>query len=151
MQLTKTLAILLACAVAPVAALADIVKVKASGDVAATADALQAAVEGAGATLFARVDHAGGAEKVGMPIAPAQLLIFGNPKLGTPAMRDDMLAGLYLPLKVLVYEDGDGQTWLAYDDPAALLSALDGVSGDAEYLGKMAGALGNLTGAAAGN
>ena len=128
----------------------DIVKVKAAGDVGATMDALQAAVEGAGATVFARVDHAGGAEKVGMDLAASQLLIFGNPKLGTPAMQDDALAGLYLPLKVLVYEDGDGQVWLAYEDPKEMLDDLDGVDDDAEYIKKMSGALGKLTGKAAG-
>lgn len=127
----------------------DIVKVKASGDVSATMDALQAAVEGAGATVFARVDHAGGAAKVDLELAASQLLIFGNPKLGTPAMQDDALAGLYLPLKVLVYEDGEGQVWLAYEDPTAMMSGLE-VPGEAEYLKKMTGALGKLTGKAAG-
>ena len=75
----------------------EIVKVEASGDVAATMDALEAAVNGAGATVFARVDHAGGAKKVDLELADAQLLIFGNPKLGTPAMQDDALAGIFLP------------------------------------------------------
>lgn len=127
-----------------------IVKVKSGSDVAATMDALEAAVTGAGATVFARVDHAGGAAKVDLELADSQLLIFGNPKLGTPAMQDDALAGLYLPLKVLVYQDGDGQTWLAYEDPKEMLGGL-GVPADAEYLKKMTGALGKLTGKAAGN
>lgn len=128
----------------------DIVKVKASGDVATTMDALEAAVTGAGATVFARVDHGGGAAKVGMELAPAQLLVFGNPKLGTPALQDDILAGLYLPLRVLVYEDAEGQVWLAYEDPGEMLENLEGHSEDAPYLGKMRGALGKLTGKAAG-
>ena len=128
----------------------DIVKVKANGDVAATMDALQTAVEGAGATVFARVDHAGGAAKVDLELADSQLLIFGNPKLGTPAMQDDALAGLYLPLKVLVYEDGEGQVWLAYEDPKEMLDDLSGINDDAEYIKKMTGALGKLTSKAAG-
>ncbi|WP_338550715.1 DUF302 domain-containing protein [Roseovarius phycicola] len=128
----------------------DIVKVKASGDVAATMDALQAAVEGAGATVFARVDHAGGAAKVDLELADSQLLIFGNPKLGTPAMQDDALAGLFLPLKVLVYEDAEGQVWLAYEDPKEMLDDLSGINLEAEYIKKMTGALGKLTGKAAG-
>ncbi|VAW03713.1 Protein crcB homolog 1 [hydrothermal vent metagenome] len=127
-----------------------IIKVKAAGDVASTMDALEAAVTGAGATVFARVDHAGGAEKVGLELAPEQLLIFGNPKLGTPAMQDDAMAGLYLPLKVLVYEDDDGQTWLAYEAPAEMLGDLN-VPEDAAYVKKMTGALAKLTGKAAGN
>jgi len=145
--LTAAAMILLA---APALADDDLVKVKASGDVGATMDALQAAVEGAGATVFARVDHAGGAEGVGMELAPSQLLIFGNPKLGTPAMQQDALAGLYLPLKVLVYQDGDGQVWLAYEDPKEMLDELDGIDDDAEYIKKMTGALGKLTDKAAG-
>ncbi|MEM6578445.1 MAG: DUF302 domain-containing protein [Pseudomonadota bacterium] len=132
------------------AAAGDIVKVKANGNVATTADALEAAVTGAGATLFARVDHGAGAESVGAQLAPSQLLVFGNPKLGTPAMQDDALAGLFLPLRVLVYEDGAGDVWLAYEDPSAMLGALDGTSADAEYLTKMTGALKKLTGVAAG-
>ena len=128
----------------------DILKVKAAGDVPATMDALEAAVEGAGATVFARVDHSGGASSVGMEIPASQLLIFGNPKLGTPAMIDDPLAGLFLPLKVLVYEDGQGQVWLAYEDPEETLDDLPGISDDAGYIAKMRGALGKLTGKAAG-
>jgi uncharacterized protein (DUF302 family) len=108
-------------------------------------DALQAAVEGAGATVFARVDHAGGAESAGMDLAASQLLIFGNPKLGTPAMQDDALAGLFLPLKVLVYEDADGRVWLAYEDPEETLDDLPGISDDAGYIAKMRMALGKLT------
>ncbi len=128
----------------------DIIRVKAAGDVASTMDALEAAVTGAGATVFARVDHAGGAASVGLDLAPEQLLIFGNPKLGTPAMQDDALAGLYLPLKVLVYQDDEGQTWLAYEAPAGMFDDLD-VPEDAAYVKKMTGALAKLTGKAAGN
>ncbi|QIE47318.1 DUF302 domain-containing protein [Pseudohalocynthiibacter aestuariivivens] len=128
----------------------DIVKVKSAQDVTATMDALEAAVTGAGATVFARVDHAGGAASVDMALDPAQLLIFGNPKLGTPAMQDDPLAGLYLPLRVLVYRDGAGQVWLAYADPQAMLSGLGGITPDAGYIAKMTGALGKLTGKASG-
>lgn len=128
----------------------DLMKVQASGDVASTMDALEAAVEGAGATVFARVDHAAGAEGAGMELAPSQVLIFGNPKLGTPAMQDDPLAGLYLPMKVLVYEDANGQAWLAYEDPEEMFDELDGIDDDAAYIQQMTGALGKLTQKAAG-
>lgn len=128
----------------------DIVKVPATSDVAGTMDALATAVEAAGATVFARVDHAAGAATVDMDLAAAQLLVFGNPMLGTPAMQDDPLAGLYLPLRVLVYEDASGQVWLAYEDPEETLEDLDGISDDAGYIAKMQGALGKLTAKAAG-
>ncbi len=146
----KRLLLATAIAALPLAAAAEVVKVAATDDVTATMDALEAAVTGAGATVFARVDHTAGAESVGLEMTDAELLIFGNPKLGTPAMQDDPLAGLYLPLRVLVYSDDAGQTWLAYDDPAAMLSGLN-IQADAGYLETMTGALGKLTGAAIGN
>lgn len=127
----------------------DLIRVETGKTVSAAMDALEAAVNKAGATVFARVDHAAGAAKVDMELADAELLIFGNPKLGTPAMQADPLAGLYLPLKVLVYADGDGQVWLVYEDPAETLDDLD-VPDDAPVIGKMQGALKKLTGAAAG-
>ena len=127
-----------------------IVQVKAAGDVASTMDALEQAVTGAGATVFARVDHAGGAAGVGLDMDPSQLLIFGNPKLGTPAMQDDPLAGLFLPLKVLVYRDGAGQVWLSYEAPTKTFEDLGGVPSDAGYIQKMTGALAKLTGKASG-
>jgi len=128
-------------------ALADIQKVSATGSVAEVTDALEAAVTGAGATVFARVDHAAGAMRVGMALDNAQLLIFGNPKLGTPAIQQDPLAGLYLPLRVLVYSV-DGATWLAYEDPADMFDGL-GVDPTSDVVGKMQGALKKLTAAAA--
>ncbi len=131
-------------------AAAEMVRVESNADTAATMDALQAAVEGAGATIFARVDHGAGAVSVGSDIGGSQLLIFGNPALGTPAMQADRMAGLVLPLKVLVYEDTDGQTWLAYEDPAAMFEGMD-VPADAEFIGKMQGALANFIAAAAGS
>jgi uncharacterized protein (DUF302 family) len=112
-------------------------------------DRLEAAVTGAGATVFARVDHAAGAASVDLALDPSQVLIFGNPKMGTAAMQDDPLAGLFLPLKVLVYQDGAGETWLAYQDPEDMFDDT-GINDDAEYIKMMTGALGKLTGAAAG-
>ena len=127
----------------------ELVLVPSTKGAAETMDALQAAVEGAGATVFARVNHAAGAEKVGMELKPTELLIFGNPKLGTPAMIDAQTAGLFLPLKVLVHEDAKGEVFLSYEDPASVLTPL-GISGDAEYIKMMTGALAKLTAAAAG-
>ncbi len=126
----------------------DIVRVESSADVATTMDRLEAAVTAAGASVVARVDHAAGAASADMALPPAQLLIFGNPKIGTPAMQDDPLAGLFLPLKVLVYRDGAGQIWLAYQDPAEMLADL-AVPAEAGYVDTMSGALAKLTGKAA--
>ncbi|MGR3461221.1 MAG: DUF302 domain-containing protein [Roseovarius sp.] len=127
----------------------DIVKVKSFSDVATTMDRLEAAVTGAGARVFARVDHAAGAASADMELAPTQVLIFGNPRIGTQAMQDDPVAGLFLPMKVLVYRDGAGQVWLAYEDPKEMFDTL-AIDDDAEYIRMMTGALGKLTAKAAG-
>ncbi|UWQ57243.1 DUF302 domain-containing protein [Leisingera caerulea] len=129
-------------------AAAELVTVQSQKSVGETMDALQAAVEDAGATVFARVDHAAGAQNAALELNPSQLLIFGNPKLGTPAMQADMKAGLYLPLKVLAFKDAEGQVWLTYQDPAEMLSGLD-IPSDAAFISKMQGALGKLTSKAA--
>ncbi|WP_390895973.1 DUF302 domain-containing protein [Ruegeria arenilitoris] len=126
----------------------DIIKVPTDKSVTEAIDALQAAVENAGATVFARVDHAAGAHKVDMTIPPNQVLIFGNPALGTPAMQIDPRAGLFLPLKVQAYEDADGQVWLAYEDPKETMDELDAVE-KSPVIDKMRGALSKLTDAAA--
>ncbi len=112
--------------------------------VAVTMDRLVSAVEGAGATVFARVDHAAGAAKVEMDLRPTQLLIFGNPKLGTPAMLDGQTAGLDLPLRVLAYADGEGVVHVTYHAPASL-GKTHGLPADAKYLAMMTGALDKLT------
>ncbi len=126
----------------------DIIKVPTDKSVTEAIDALQTAVENAGATVFARVDHAAGAHKVDMTIPPNQVLIFGNPALGTPAMQIDPRAGLFLPLKVQAYEDADGQVWLAYEDPKETMDELDAVE-KSPVIDKMRGALSKLTSAAA--
>lgn len=129
-------------------AIADVEKTRAEGDVATVMGRLESAVLGAGATIFARVDHGGGAESVGMDLVDSELLIFGNPKLGTPAMQDDILAGLYLPLKFLVYADADGQTWIAWEEPEETFDDLD-IDDDAAYLDVMEDALEKFAEAAA--
>ncbi|WP_415920993.1 DUF302 domain-containing protein [Tateyamaria sp. SN6-1] len=122
-----------------------IIRKEAAAGVSDTVDALVSAMEGAGITVFARVDHGAGAQSIGEDIGASQLLIFGNPKVGTPAMKDDPVAGLYLPLKVLVFEDGTGKTMIAYEDPKSMLGGLGGVSENAPYLNVMTGALAKFT------
>ena len=146
--MTRTIAAAAALALAAAAAQADIETKMSPDDVATTMDRLEAAVTEAGATVFARVDHAQGAADVGMDLAPAQLLIFGNPQLGTPAMQDDIRAGLALPMKVLVYEGEDG-TVIAWEEPEEMFDDLE-IDDDADYVEQMTGALDNLTSAAAG-
>ena len=70
--------------------------------------------------LFAVIDHSGEAEKAGLQMRPTKLLIFGNPKGGTPLMQAAPTVAIDLPLKALVWQDGDGKVWLTYNDPAYL-------------------------------
>lgn len=120
---------------------------KSASDVLTTADKLVAAVEGAGATVFARVDHQKGAMSIGTDIPGATLVIFGNPKIGTPIIAENPKAGLDLPIRVLIWDE-DGQTMIGYLSPDELASRY-GLSGSAEALKKMGGAAGKLTDKAA--
>jgi uncharacterized protein (DUF302 family) len=73
-----------------------------------------------GVTLFAIIDHSGEAEKVGLKMRPTKLLIFGNPKAGTPLMLAAPSIAIDLPIKILVWEDSQGRTWASYNTPAYL-------------------------------
>jgi uncharacterized protein (DUF302 family) len=84
-------------------------------------DRLAAAVADRGITIFARIDHAAAASTVGMALRPMEVLIFGNPRAGTPLMQIAPTLGIDLPLKALVWRDDEGKTWLAYNDPAWLV------------------------------
>ena len=114
-------------------------------DVGTTMDRLVAAVEGAGATVFARIDHAGGAARVGEELTANQVLIFGNPKLGTPMMQSAPTMGLDLPLKVQVYQAADGTVQVVYRSMDSLATEH---GADSPALAKAAGALEKLTGKA---
>jgi uncharacterized protein (DUF302 family) len=92
------------------------VTVASGWSVSKTVDRLQAAVTGAGLLVFARIDHAGNAARAGMELRPTELLIFGNPRGGTPLMQDRQTSGIDLPVKALAWQDADGKVWLTYND-----------------------------------
>ena len=83
-----------------------------------TVATVKKAMEAKGVKLFALIDHSGEAEKAGMRMPPTRLLIFGNPKAGTPLMIASPSVAIDLPLKILVREDADGNVWVSYNDPA---------------------------------
>jgi uncharacterized protein (DUF302 family) len=85
-----------------------------------TVEKLKSILQAKGVTLFALVDHSGEAEKVGMKMRPTKLLIFGSPKAGTPVMLAAPSSAIDLPLKILIWEDGQGQVWLSFNSPAYL-------------------------------
>src|SRR5882724_3434254 len=102
-----------------------------------TVERLKGIVEAKGVTLFALIDHSGEAEKVGMKMRPTKLLIFGNPRSGTPLMTASPTLAIDLPLKTMVWEDSNGTVWISYNSPEylkqrhnipdALLQSISGV------------------------
>ena len=116
-----------------------------------TMNRLEAEVKAKGMTVFARIDHAAGAAEVGLPLRPTELLIFGNAKAGTPLMQAEQAIGIDLPLKMLVWQDASGATWLSYTDPIWLAKRHGlGAATEAAVRG-MAGALDGLARAVAGS
>jgi uncharacterized protein (DUF302 family) len=121
MKLLHALAALSMVALVAAASAADgLVAVKSPHSAKATMDKLEEIVKQRGLNVFARIDHAAGAIKVGKTLRPTELLIFGNPQGGTPLMECAQSAGIDLPLKALVWEDAAAQVWLGYNDPAFL-------------------------------
>lgn len=122
--------------------------VPSSHDVAATMDKLEAIVKDKGMTVMARVNHGAGAKKAGMDLRPTELLIFGNPKVGTPLMLCSQSIAIDLPQKMLVWQAEDGKVYLGFNDPAHL-KARHSTEGCDEVFGKVSGALNNFAKAAA--
>ena len=92
----------------------DLVTLPGAPGAAETVERLKALLAQKGIELFADIDHAAGARKVGLSLRPTRLLVFGNPKAGTPLMQGRQTIGLDLPLRVLVWEDEAGKVWLTY-------------------------------------
>lgn len=97
-----------------------LVEIPSAHSVAETVTRLQNILHAKGVTVFALVDHSGEAEKVGMKMLPTKLLIFGNPKAGTPLMLASPGSAIDLPLKILVREDAQGKVLISYNSPQYL-------------------------------
>jgi uncharacterized protein (DUF302 family) len=124
-----------------------IITVKSSLEVKATADRLENVLKQKGMTIFLRINHAEGANKVGKKLRPTELVVFGNPKVGTPLMQCSQTTAIDLPQKALVWEDSEGQVWLSYNDPNYLVKR-HGITGCAEVIKKIEKALNNFAKAA---
>jgi len=120
--------------------------IKSPHDAKTTMDKLEMIVKDKDLIVFARIDHAAGATKVGKTLRPTELLIFGNPQGGTPFMECAQSVGIDLPLKALVWEDSSSQVWLGYNDPL-YLAERHGVS-QCPAAEKLSKALEGLTAAA---
>ena len=90
--------------------------------------------------VFARIDHAAGAAEVGLTLRPTKLIIFGNARGGTPFMQSVQTVGIDLPLRVLVWEDAAGKTWLSYNEPG-WIARRHGVSDAEQVVSKMGAAV----------
>jgi len=124
-----------------------IISVKSSHEVKATADRLENTLKQKGMTVFARIDHAAGAQKVGQKLRPTELIVFGNPKVGTPLMQCRQSTAIDLPQKALIWEDQEGTVWYSYNDPNYLVER-HGITGCAEVIQKIEKALSNFAKAA---
>ena len=122
MTTTKVLTLIAALCLWVVHAMAadGLITVRSSYSPKETMKRLETEVKGKGLTVFARIDHAAGAAEVGLSLRPTELLIFGNAKGGTPLMQSVQTIGIDMPLKILIWQDEAGDTWLSYNDPSWL-------------------------------
>ena len=124
-----------------------IISVKSSHEVKATADRLENTLKQKGMTVFIRINHAEGAQKVGKKLRPTELVVFGNPKVGTPLMQCSQSTAIDLPQKALIWEDQEGTVWYSYNDPNYLVER-HGITGCAEVIKKIEKVLSNFAKAA---
>ena len=124
-----------------------LISVKSSHDVKVTADRLENILNQKGMTVFIRINHSAGAQKVGKKLRPTELVVFGNPKVGTPLMQCSQSVAIDLPQKALIWQDDKGQAWLTYNDPN-YLAQRHGLSECTEVLKKVEKALSNFAKAA---
>jgi uncharacterized protein (DUF302 family) len=99
-----------------------VLKFRSAFDTTATIDKLRQALEAHNIMVFAHIDFSGDAIRAGLTMLPEQMLIFGNPKAGTPLMQQQPAAGLDLPLKALVWDDAQGATWIACNAPEYIVA-----------------------------
>jgi uncharacterized protein (DUF302 family) len=139
-------AMMLASLVATAAAAdADGLVVKAAKfPVAETVERLDKVLKGAGMTVFATIDHASAAEKSGLRMPPATLIVFGNPKGGTPMMLNAPTIAIDLPMKILVWEDSTGKSWVSYNS-ATYVAGRHKLRGMEKQMEGLDGALSKLT------
>jgi uncharacterized protein (DUF302 family) len=142
--------ILLVASVSAFAADNGLISKKSKYNVHETIDRLEKALKEKGITVALRWDHAQRAKDVGIPLRPTELLIFGNPKLGSHFFTSKQSAGIDLPLKMLAYEDEKGQVWLTYNDPKYIAKRHDITDRD-EIVAKMSNALDKFSSVATGN
>ncbi|MHB1085369.1 MAG: DUF302 domain-containing protein [Thiobacillus sp.] len=134
--------------ISPAYAMENLISVPSTQSTKATLDKLEALAQARGLKVFARIDHAAGAQSIGEKLRPTELIIMGNPKGGTPLLQCAQSYGIDLPLHVLAWEDAAGKSWLTYKDMAKLGHNHPDASCDAA-LKRLTGALEGLVNEAA--
>ena len=114
-----------------------------------TMNRLEAEIKSHGMAMFARINHAALAAEAGLALRPTEVILFGNPRGGTPLMQASQTMGIDLPLKMLVWQDGSGRTWLSWNEPAWLAKRHE-VSGADQPIDAMTKALGDIAAEATG-
>ncbi|MEZ8583650.1 DUF302 domain-containing protein [Vibrio cyclitrophicus] len=127
-----------------VAASDGLIKYQSNYSVKETADRFESIAKSKGLTLFARIDHQKNASSVDLELRPTEVIIFGNPKVGTPLMQCQQDVAIDLPQKVLVTEDSNKKVWLSYNDPNYLMER-HAINGCDEVIKKISGVLSKLS------
>lgn len=132
----------------PLFASEGVVNIPSDFSVAETADRFEVILNNKNMTIFGRIKHSDGAEKVGIDLRPTQLIMFGNPKVGSPLMLCEQLVAIDLPQKALFWQDKKGKVWISYNDPDYLKSR-HAISECRETLDRLKSALDGMAKAAA--
>lgn len=143
----RSLIVVFVCTVLSTTAFAadnGLIKKKSAHSVAVTLDRLEKILKEKGIGIAVRWNHSAKAKSVGMDLRDTEILIFGNPKMGTPLMISNQEIGIDLPMKALAYKDATGQVWLVYNDPA-YMKARHGIKDKDPVFEKMTGALNAMT------
>jgi len=125
----------------------SMISIESSDTVKETADRFEKILENKGLTLFARIDHGKNASDADLTLAPTEVIIFGNPKVGTPLMQCSKTVAIDLPQKALFWEDTQGQVWLSYNNPE-YLKERHNIQGCEQVINKISNVLSMLSKAA---
>ena len=133
----------------PIAAEEGVVTIPSTFSVEETADRMENLLNTKGMTIFNRIKHSEGAANVGIELRKTELIIFGNPKVGSPLMKCQQSVAIDLPQKALIWEDADAKVWISYNDPV-YLKKRHNIAGCKEVISKIKKALSGITKSAAG-
>ena len=134
----------------PVMAAEGVINVESDSNVKETADRLERILKAKGMTVFNRIKHSEAAANVGIEILETELIIFGNPKVGSPLMKCQQTVAIDLPQKALIWVDDKSKVWISYNDPK-YLEKRHNISGCEEVIAKIGKALSGITKAASKN